>query len=27
MRVREAPTEREIVARARAATEMLVPLR
>ena len=27
MRVREAPTEREIVARARAAKEMLVPLR
>ena len=27
MRVREAPTEREIVAHARAATEMLVPLR
>ena len=27
MRVREAPTEREIAARARAATEMLVPLR
>ena len=26
MRVREAPTEREIVTRARAATEMLVPL-
>jgi hypothetical protein len=27
MRVHEAPTEREIVARGRAATEMLVPLR
>ena len=27
MRVREAPTKRGIVARARAATEMLVPLR